>query len=91
MFILQLSFTIRRIRRDFGGPVNFSDRGPDDVKDGYIECAAYEDKSFNVKKVELDLAIQAISTYTENGTQTDWYVVSYNCKIVIVSSNMQSL
>ena len=69
---LQLTFTIQRIRREFGAPTNFSDRGPDDVKDGYIECVAYEDKSFNIKKMELDSSVQAIGTYTESGTQTDW-------------------
>lgn len=69
---MQLSFTVQRVRRDFGAPTKFSDRGPDDVKDGYIECTSFEDKSYNLKKVELDIAVQAIPTYIDNGTQTDW-------------------
>ena len=69
---MQLTFTVQRVRRDFGAPVEFSDRGPDDVKDGFIECVSFEDKSFNIKKQELDTGTQAIGTYTESGTQTDW-------------------
>ncbi|XP_030851872.1 WD repeat-containing protein 63 isoform X1 [Strongylocentrotus purpuratus] len=68
----KLSFTVQRVRRDFGAPTKFSDRGPDDVKDGYIECTSFEDKSYNLKKVELDISVQAIPTYIDNGTQTDW-------------------
>lgn len=68
----KLTFTVQRVRRDFGAPVEFTDRGPDDVKDGYIECVSFEDKSFNIKKQELDTGTQAIGTYTESGTQTDW-------------------
>ncbi|XP_072024061.1 dynein axonemal intermediate chain 3-like isoform X2 [Amphiura filiformis] len=68
----KLTFTIQRIRREFGAPVKFSDHGPDDIKDGYIECVSFEDKSFNIKKMELDTSTQAVGTYTEKGTQTDW-------------------
>ncbi|XP_038048584.1 dynein intermediate chain 3, axonemal-like isoform X2 [Patiria miniata] len=68
----KIKMTIQRVRREFGTPITFTDRNADDVKDGYIECASYEDKSFNVKKVEMDYGVQAVPTYTENGTQTDW-------------------
>ncbi|XP_022087919.1 WD repeat-containing protein 63-like isoform X2 [Acanthaster planci] len=68
----KIKMTIQRVRREFGAPVTFTDRNADDVKDGYIECSSYEDKSYNVKKVEMDYGIQAVPTYSENGTQTDW-------------------
>ena len=64
--------TIQRVRREFGAPVTFTDRNAGDVKDGYIECTPYEDKSYSVKKVEMDYGVQAVPTYTESGTQTDW-------------------
>ncbi|XP_033096889.1 WD repeat-containing protein 63-like [Anneissia japonica] len=68
----KISFTLRRIRREFGAPIKFSDRGPDDAKDGYIECTPYEDKNFSVKKIELDKSVQAIGETTDSGSQTEW-------------------
>ena len=64
--------TIQRVRREFGAPVAFTDRNADDVKDGFIECSSYEDKSYSVKKMEMDNSIQAVPTFTESGTQTEW-------------------
>ncbi|XP_071953082.1 dynein axonemal intermediate chain 3-like [Antedon mediterranea] len=68
----KISFTLKRVRHEFGAPVQFSDRGPDDAKDGYIECVAYEDKNFSVKRMELNKSVQAISETTDNGSQTEW-------------------
>jgi hypothetical protein len=48
----------QRVRREFGAPVSFSDRNAGDVKDGYIECAPYEDKAFDLKRMELDKGTQ---------------------------------
>lgn len=64
--------TIQRVRRDFGAPIKFTDRNADDVKDGFIECSSFEDKSYNVKKMEMDFGTQAVPTYAESGTQTEW-------------------
>jgi hypothetical protein len=49
---------VHRKRREFGAPCTFTDRNVADAKDGYIECTAYEDKTFDLKKIELDKATQ---------------------------------
>lgn len=53
--------SVQRVRREFGAPVSFSDRNSGDVKDGYIECTPYEDKTFDLKRMELDKGIQVSS------------------------------
>ncbi|PIK53480.1 WD repeat-containing protein 63 [Apostichopus japonicus] len=68
----KIRITIRRARREFGGALSFSDRNADDAKDGYIECVPFEDKSFSLKIMELDKDVQAVSTYTDQGSQTVW-------------------
>ncbi|CAC5422765.1 WD repeat-containing protein 63 [Mytilus coruscus] len=68
----RIKVSVRRIRKEFGGPANFSDRNVADAKDGYIECKGYDDRTFDLKKLELDKSTQAIPTLQEEGTQTDW-------------------
>lgn len=53
-----LSQSIIRVRRDFGAPVTFKDRNVADAKDSYIECTPYNDESYDVVKLEQDLAVQ---------------------------------
>ena len=43
-----------------------------DAKDGYVECTPYEDKTFDLKRIELDKGTQAIPQFTESSAQTDW-------------------
>ncbi len=51
--------SIRRLRREFGAPVYFEDRNVEDhVKQAYLECTAFEDKTFDLKRLELDKGIQ---------------------------------
>ena len=64
--------TVKRKRREFGAPVNFSDRNVADAKDGFIDCVAYEDKSFDLKRIELDKATQSIPEFQDSSAQTDW-------------------
>ncbi|XP_041359893.1 dynein intermediate chain 3, axonemal-like isoform X2 [Gigantopelta aegis] len=64
--------SIKRQRREFGAPYSFKDRNVADAKDGYVECTQYEDKNFNIKKMELDRGTQAIPVFLDAGTQTDW-------------------
>ncbi|XP_077981205.1 dynein axonemal intermediate chain 3-like [Glandiceps talaboti] len=66
------TFSISRVRREFGAPINFGDRNSGDAKDGYIECVHYEDKSFSIKKLEKDCGTQAIPELVESGSQTEW-------------------
>lgn len=56
--LLQVKVSVKRVRREFGAPANFSDRNVSDAKDAYIECTSYEDRSFDVKKEELDMSTQ---------------------------------
>ena len=50
--------SVERKRREFGAPLAFTDRGPGDVKDGYIECPPYADPAFELVKMELDKGTQ---------------------------------
>ncbi|XP_048256413.1 dynein axonemal intermediate chain 3-like isoform X4 [Haliotis rufescens] len=63
---------IRRKRLDFGAPCTFEDRNVSDAKDGYVECTTYEDKTYDLKMLELDKGTQAIPLISDAGTQTDW-------------------
>ncbi|MGH0139048.1 UNVERIFIED_CONTAM: hypothetical protein FKN15_070975 [Acipenser sinensis] len=65
-------YKISRKRREFGAPVMFTDRNASVARDGYIECTSYPDKSFCVKKMEMDTGIQAVPQLQETSTQTKW-------------------
>ncbi|KAK3590717.1 hypothetical protein CHS0354_012290 [Potamilus streckersoni] len=68
----KIKVSVRRKRREFGAPFEFKDRNVSDAKDGYVECVSYEDRTFDLKKVELNKGIQAIPVFVNSGTQTDW-------------------
>ncbi|GFS17212.1 WD repeat-containing protein 63 [Elysia marginata] len=68
----KLKVSVKRIRRDFGAPTAFADRNVADVKDGAVDCTSYDDNNFDIKRIELDKAVQAISEQVTEGTQTDW-------------------
>jgi len=55
---LQIVVSVKRIRREFGAPYTFSDRNADKFKDGIIDCPAYDEKSFDLKRMELDKGTQ---------------------------------
>ncbi|CAF1214774.1 unnamed protein product, partial [Didymodactylos carnosus] len=50
----------------------FKDVDPDDKKKMFINIEPYEDKQFDLKKIELDIAIQAAPEFRENFSQTIW-------------------
>uniref|UniRef100_A0A8C6X0G5 Uncharacterized protein n=1 Tax=Neogobius melanostomus TaxID=47308 RepID=A0A8C6X0G5_9GOBI len=52
----KLWFKFSRVRRKFGTAVCFSDRSAADVKDGYLECASYQDSRFSIKQMQRDSA-----------------------------------
>ena len=58
---MQIVVSVKRIRREFGAPCTFSDRNADKIKDGIIECPAYDERAFDLKRMELD-----------RGTQVSW-------------------
>ncbi|XP_045159985.2 dynein axonemal intermediate chain 3-like isoform X2 [Mercenaria mercenaria] len=68
----RLKVSVRRKRRLFGAPCEFKDRNVGDAKDGYIECTSYKDKTYDLKKIELDKGTQAIPWFQDSGTQTEW-------------------
>lgn len=53
-----MKVSVRRKRRLFGAPCTFEDRNVADAKDGYIECTSYKDKTYDLKKNELDKGTQ---------------------------------
>jgi len=55
---IQIVVSVKRIRREFGAACKFSDRNADKTKDGIIDCPAYEEKSFDLKRMELERGIQ---------------------------------
>ena len=49
---------MKRVRREFGAPYKFKDRNVADAKDGCIDCTSFDDRTFDLKKIELDKSIQ---------------------------------
>jgi len=76
---MQIVVSVKRIRREFGAPCTFSDRNADKIKDGIIECPAYDERAFDLKRMELD-----------RGTQVSWklytrlaYTVISKCGVTL--------
>lgn len=69
----QLWYKFSRVRRNFGSPVCFSDRNTADAKDGYLECASYQDSRFSIKQMQRDCGMQAVPRLQSSGAQTQWY------------------
>jgi len=63
---------ISRVRRKFGAPITFTDMNASHVRDGYVECTSYQDKTFSIKKLEKDVGIQIVPKVREASTQTKW-------------------
>ncbi|XP_039984181.1 dynein intermediate chain 3, axonemal isoform X2 [Xiphias gladius] len=68
----KLSYKFSRVRKKFGVPVCFSDRNTADAKDGYLECASYQDSRFSIKRLQRDCGMQAVPTLQSSGAQTQW-------------------
>ncbi|KAK3092104.1 hypothetical protein FSP39_025223 [Pinctada imbricata] len=68
----RIKVSVKRIRKEFGAPYRFQDRNVSDAKDGYIECLPYDDRTFELKKIELDKSIQSVPEIVEMSSQTDW-------------------
>jgi hypothetical protein len=62
----RIKMQVKRMRKQFGVPCTFSDRNVSQAKDGYIECLAVEDKSFNLQRLEL-----------AKGTQVGFFISSF--------------
>ncbi|XP_070765575.1 dynein axonemal intermediate chain 3 [Enoplosus armatus] len=68
----KVCFKFSRGRRKFGAPVCFSDRNAADAKDGYLECASYQDSRFSIKQMQRDCGIQAVPRLQSSSAQTQW-------------------
>nr|XP_046246791.1 dynein axonemal intermediate chain 3 isoform X2 [Scatophagus argus] len=68
----KLWFRFSRVRRKFGVPVCFSDRSVADAKDGFLECASYNDSRFSVKQMQRDCGMQAVPRLQSSSAQTQW-------------------
>lgn len=66
------------MRREFGAPYKFKDRNVADAKDGCIDCTSFDDRTFDLKKIELDKSIQ-VTVCLYSGIQTHFasYCILY--------------
>uniref|UniRef100_A0A8B9FDZ1 WD repeat domain 63 n=1 Tax=Amazona collaria TaxID=241587 RepID=A0A8B9FDZ1_9PSIT len=70
--VTKIKYMISRVRRKFGAPITFTDSNASDVKDSYIECTSYQDKTFSIKMLEKDVGVQMVPKVRESSTQTEW-------------------
>ncbi|XP_064928729.1 dynein axonemal intermediate chain 3 isoform X2 [Columba livia] len=70
--VTKIKYRISRVRRKFGAPITFTDKNASHVKDSYLECTSYQDKSFSIKMLEKDVGIQMVPKLREAITQTTW-------------------
>ncbi|XP_059197452.1 dynein axonemal intermediate chain 3 [Centropristis striata] len=68
----KLMYKFSRVRRKFGRPICFSDRNTADAKDGYLECASYQDSRFSIKQMQRDCGVQAVPRLQSSSAQTQW-------------------
>ena len=87
---LQTKFTVKRKRRDFGEFVEFADNKP--TKDAIQECVAFEDKSFDLSRVEMDTGTQVSAIFAIMYERTYFHVMDFQAvmevlRIVIIYCN----
>ncbi|NXC47350.1 WDR63 protein, partial [Penelope pileata] len=70
--VKKIKYMFSRARREFGAPISFTDKNASHVKDSYVECTSYQDKTFSIKVLEKDVGVQMVPKVTEAGTQTKW-------------------
>ncbi|XP_066528907.1 dynein axonemal intermediate chain 3 isoform X2 [Hoplias malabaricus] len=68
----RLRYKISRARREFGAPVRFSDCGAAKLKDCFVECGSYQDKSLSIRRMEKQCGVQAVPSTQSSSTQTVW-------------------
>ncbi|NXS49840.1 WDR63 protein, partial [Balaeniceps rex] len=70
--VRKIKYMISRVRRKFGAPVTFTDKNASHVKDSYVECTSYQDKTYSIKMLEKDVGVQMVPKLREASTQTKW-------------------
>ncbi|KFV43017.1 WD repeat-containing protein 63, partial [Gavia stellata] len=68
----KIKYMISRVRRKFGAPILFTDKNASHVKDSYVECTSYQDKTFSIKMLEKDVGVQTVPKVREASIQTKW-------------------
>lgn len=68
----KITMSVKRKRANFGAPVQFEDLNVADSKHAYMECTAYEDKTYSMQRLELDSSCQAVPELVDSVSQTDW-------------------
>uniref|UniRef100_A0A8B9UDK1 Dynein axonemal intermediate chain 3 n=1 Tax=Anas zonorhyncha TaxID=75864 RepID=A0A8B9UDK1_9AVES len=71
-YATKIKYMFSRARGKFGAPIGFTDRNASHVKDSYVECTSYQDKTFSIKLLERDVGIQMVPKVKEASTQTKW-------------------
>ncbi|KAM8890145.1 dynein axonemal intermediate chain 3 [Synchiropus picturatus] len=71
----KLLFKFSRVRRKFGMPVCFSDCNAAEAKDGFVECASYQDSRFSIQRLQRDCGVQAVPRILSSAAQTEWKVL----------------
>jgi WD40 repeat protein len=66
-----IQYSYSRQRKFFNSPCHFSDRNAGDVPEHFVSITSVEDENFELRRMELDHAIQAVPTVIEQWTQTD--------------------
>ncbi|POI26984.1 hypothetical protein CIB84_009266, partial [Bambusicola thoracicus] len=70
--VKKIKYMFSRRHGKFGAPIRFTDRNASHVKDSYVECTSYQDKTFSIKVLEKDVGVQMVPKVREASTQTDW-------------------
>ncbi|XP_026709715.1 WD repeat-containing protein 63 [Athene cunicularia] len=70
--VTEIKYVISQGHRKFGAPITFTDKNASHVKDSYIECTSYQDKTFSIKMLEKDVGVQMVPKVREASTQTKW-------------------
>ncbi|XP_072199551.1 dynein axonemal intermediate chain 3-like [Excalfactoria chinensis] len=70
--VKKIKYMFSRGHELFGAPITFTDRNASHVKESYIECTSYQDKTFTIKLLERDVGVQMVPKVREASTQTEW-------------------
>ncbi|KAJ3291525.1 WD repeat-containing protein 63 [Borealophlyctis nickersoniae] len=61
---------VSRKRRDFGSLCKFGDR---DAHDGFVECRPFRDPTYELSRMEVTAAVQAVPELVDSTAQTAWF------------------
>ncbi|XP_074732522.1 dynein axonemal intermediate chain 3 [Strix uralensis] len=70
--VTKIKYVISQVHRKFGAPITFTDKNASHVKESYVECTSYQDKTFSIKMLEKDVGVQMVPKVREASTQTKW-------------------